>query len=345
MKKLIALLLLVLLLSGCPGAPLAWKVNLMDKIETKTGSFNIELPFTTGEYDLLSFVGANKSGEYKVNVPIKGKIPLSLPIVAIPVDFTDQEISVELTAATIKYQILLRSIGDLRGNISVQAYLTDENTDLESADSKLGEQIIFDLSKDEQVFTREVVLTAKQLKGINERKLKIGFKVSGNMEVVRSGVVGVAYELQTLGLKDMKFAFDEKMPDADGEIADFSDAEPIPPQVVGLRLDYTLGLNHDGDFSGITTAQVYVAPIDETDIFQEKYIFGNAKDIDMSKNEQDISGSASVNSIQLNAARKDQKLRVGLRLIGKDVAINKGGNITFEYELKKADLTAYFTIL
>ena len=220
MKKLIALLLLVLLLSGCPVAPLAWKVNLMDKIETKTGSFNIELPFTTGEYDLLSFVGANKSGEYKVNVPIKGKIPLSLPIVAIPVDFTDQEISVELTAATIKYQILLRSIGDLRGNISVQAYLTDENTDLESADSKLGEQIIFDLSKDEQVFTREVVLTAKQLKGINERKLKIGFKVSGNMEVVRSGVVGVAYELQTLGLKDMKFAFDEKMPDADGEIAD-----------------------------------------------------------------------------------------------------------------------------
>ncbi len=302
------------------------------------------MPFSGGEFDILPFVGTNKTGAYKFNAPL-GVIPfLTLSAIAIPVDYSDQTISAKLTAATISYQLKLARIGDISGQLKIQAFLITTDGDITATSSKLGDELVYDLSKTQEVFDRDVVLSSEQLTAINEKQLKIAFKVSGSLRVLTAGEVGLSYELQKLSLKNIKLAIDEKLPNKNGEIADFSDADKITPQVVGLRLDYLLELIHNGDFAGKVSVQIFLAPVDETDVFQEKYKFGSAQDIDLSKNAQDIKANASINQLQLAAARKDQKLKYAMQIIG-DVGINKGGKIRFDYKIKKLDLTAYFTIL
>lgn len=347
MKRLLIFIVLITTLTACPGAPLAWHVNLLDKIEKKTGSFEVELPFTGTEFNVLPFVASNTTGAYKFNSPVATPIEIpfpTLPPIAIPVDYSDQTISVKLTAATISYKLKLAKIGDISGQLRVQAYLTTTDGDISAASSKLGAEIVYDLSKTQEVFVRDVVLSPEQLTAINEKQLKIAFKVAGSLKVITAGDVGVSYELQALSIKNIKLAIDEKLPNKDGEIADFSDADKIPPQVVGLKLDYGIRLEHNGDFAGKVNVQLYLAPVDENDIYQDKYKFGSGQEIDLSKNDQLISGNAAVNQLQLAAARKDQKLKYGLRING-DVGINKGGKIKFDYTIKKLDLTAFFTIL
>jgi hypothetical protein len=340
----------LLLLAACSFAPLSFNVDLLERFPNETsGSFTLTAP--AARVDLTPYLGAFAQGSFDVPVPLAG---VSVPIsgLVLPsatgqlLDFRDRTLPVSLKAATLSYDLNLLRSGGVTGTLEIQPYLAPaRETDVARAGYALGEPQLYDLGEASANLRAEVPLNAAQLEAINAGQLRLALGISGTVRLDASGEASFGYSFQSLSLTVSSVAaqLDTFLPDADGEQLDFRDEEvPGPGRIIDLALEHAVLLTHGGDLEGTLSAQVYVAPVGDEPLWQEKFAFGEPEMIDLSQREVVLSGRANLNEAQ-KPLLGEQRLRIGVRVTG-DAALVLEQVITVDYRFQKLLLEAKYAL-
>jgi hypothetical protein len=161
--------------------------------------------------NLVSYLGAQATGSYSYDIPsgsysVNDKLPNSSGRAA---DFTDVNLPVTLTSASLDYGFNLGYQGDtqLSGDVMVQLYMApagNESTDSLWQDKyKLGASQTVAIAPDQtnvQV-AGQVTLGADQLRAVNQRKMRFGVIAQGNGSSTQAAHVVFNYEVQQLVVK------------------------------------------------------------------------------------------------------------------------------------------------
>lgn len=348
MARLLTLSLTLLFLAACSFAPLRYNVDLLDELPDQTsGSFTLDTSVST--LDLLPLL-TNREGSFRQNLPVGGvDVPLSVTLPTSAgqlIDLTNEPLPVTLEDVTVRYTLVLTS-ENLSGALEVQPYLAPAGGDAVNASAyALGEPQRVALGET-STLQAEVSLNEAQLRGVNDRSLRLALGVDGEAGVTAAGEVALGYEFSELSIDigEVGAGTNTRLPDADGEALDFTDVDvPGPGRLIGAKLDYDLRLTHDADASGTLTAQVYVAPPGEETLWQEKFLF-DQQSVDMRQQEVDVAGQASLNADQ-RPLLGEQRLRIGVRISG-DAAANlseEGDEIIVTYEMNRLDLRVSYAL-
>lgn len=316
------LLLPLLLLAACSFAPLRFNIDLLERFpEQASGSFLVEVPggVASGNVDLLPLLGSSVTGGFSQSSPVGGvTLPVSLlfpDAVGTTLDFRSETLPADLDAATLNYRIEFSS-QNLSGTLQIQFYLAPVGTDnIENPEYALGPVQSLTLGGN-SVLEASIPLSGAQLTAINDQQVRLALALSGDLTVVAPGEVSLEYTFRELSLdvSGITAALNERLPDPDGYLFDFSDEE-IPGSIVDAELFYELTLSHDLTGTGTLTAQVYVAPPGGEELFAPAFAFGDPQEIDLSQQTITLSGQAELNSDQ-RPLLDAQSLRVGVRVTG-----------------------------
>ncbi len=337
---------LTLGLAACSFAPLRFNVDLLEVLPQTSGSFALETPDTT--VNLLPLLGSAITGNYREVSPIGGvTLPVSLTFPSasgVLLDFSNETLPATLEGATLSYAIALQS-RNLTGTLAVQPYLApvDGGNAVQPAYA-LGPAQTFTLGEG-AVLEANVPLNEAQLEAVNEKKVRLALKLSGNLGVVTAGEVSLSYAFQTLTLdvESVSAGLDELLPDADGERFDFSDQEvPGPGDVVGLSLIYDVTLSHDAGASGTLTAQIYIAPPGDEPLGSPQFAFGEPQTLDLSQDEVTLTGRAALTGVQ-EEILETRMVRVGVRVTG-EATLELTEPITIDYRFDTLDLRASYAL-
>ena len=338
------LFLALLSLTACSFAPLRYTVNLLDLPDQTSGRFTLDTSVTT--LDLLPLLGRT-SGQFSQNLPAGGvNFPVSVVLpsaVGQPIDLGGEPLPVTLEEATLRYTLTLTS-ENLSGDLEVQPYLAPAGGDaVGRAAYALGPPQRVPLGQ-ARTLQAEVNLNEAQLRGINERRLRLALGVSGNAGVRAAGEVALGYAFSELSLEvgAVGASTNTRLPNADGETFDFREVEvPGPGRLIGAKLDYDLTLSHDADARGTLNVQVYLAPPGEETLWQEKFLFDEVK-VGLLEPALSLTGQASLGDAQ-RPILGEQRLRLGVRISG-DAAAEVGEIITVVYELNRLDLRVSYAL-
>ncbi len=348
MARPLIISLILLFLAACSFAPLRYTVNLLNELPNQTsGSFTLDTSSST--LDLLPLLG-NAEGSFRQNLPAGGvDFPLSVTLptsAGQPIDLTNEPLPVTLEDVTVRYTLLLTS-ENLSGTLEVQPYLAPAGGDaVDTPAYALGDVQRVTLGET-STLQAEVILNEAQLRGVNNRSLRLALGVRGEAGVAAAGEVALGYEFSELSIDigEVGAGTNTRLPDADGEALDFTDVDvPGPGRLIGAKLNYDLTLTHDAVASGTLTAQVYVAPPGEETLWQEKFLFDEQR-VDMAQQEVNIVGQASLNGDQ-RPLLGEQQLRIGVRISG-DAAVNVGDEddeIIVTYEMNQLDLRVSYAL-
>lgn len=342
--KILSLFLVLLALAACSFAPLRPTVDLLERLPGQTsGSFVLDTSAAT--LDLLPLLETTE-GDFRQNLPAGSSSPLSLTLPSPAGQFIDlrtEPLPVTLEGATLRYALALTS-ENLEGEVTVQPFLAPQGTDaVDSPAYALGEPQRVTLGET-NTLQADVTLNEAQLEGVNDRRLRLALRISGEAGVATSGEVRLGYEFSELSLEisSLGAGADARLPDADGEVLDFSDTEvPGPGRLIGATLDYDITLSHDADASGTLLAEIYVAPPGDDSLWREEYLFDSVS-LDLLQKQANVAGRASLNEAQRPLLR-EQRLRIGVRVSG-DAALEVGDTITVTYELNQLDLTVDYAL-
>ena len=345
--RLAALSMLLAALGACSFAPLGFSVNLLDRFpDETTGSFTFDAESVT--VDLKPQLGGAATGGFSQNSPVGGitlpPIDLVLPSAAgQTLDFRDQTLPAELTAATLSYRVVLAN-RNLTGTLQVQPYLAPVGADDAAQEGyALGPAQPYTLGGAAAMLSADVELNEAQLAGINAKQLRLALRLSGSVSVVTAGEVSVTYTFQTLSLTifGVTAQLDELLPNADGTVLDFSD-EDISGRIVDAALVYDLTLTSSAALDGSLTAQVYLAPPGEDSLWQAKYAFGEPEQLELAQPEIPVTGRASLNDVQ-KPVLDQQVLRLGVRVVG-TATVPLQGAIAVEYRFNNLTLEGGFAL-
>jgi len=341
---------MLLLLAACSFAPLSFNVDLLERFPNEaSGRFTLAAP--AAQVDLVPYLGASAQGSFGVPIPLSGvDVPVSGLVVPSAegylLDFRDRALPVSLGAATLSYDLELLRRGGVTGALEIQPYLAPaEETSVAQARYALGAPQRYDLGAASARLRTEAPLNAAQLEAINDGRLRLALGVSGTVRLGASGEASFGYRFESLSLavSSVSAPLDALLPDADGEVLDFRDEEvPGPGRLVGLALEYAVALSHGGELDGTLRAQVYVAPVGDESLWQEKFAFGELQTVDLSQREVVLSGRAELNGAQ-EPLLDDQRLRVGVRVTG-DAALALGRDITVDYRFEELLLEAKYAL-
>jgi hypothetical protein len=312
------------LFSACRFAPLPYTVDLLQHFpEAAEGSFAFTTP--TVKADLSPFLGEYREGSF--TLPGTGLPGVTLPVPrfllpptgAFVIDFAEVELPGAFEEASVDYRLVFEHGGNLGGWLELQLYLAPVRPDaIDQEHYALGEAQVFDLTETSALFEDSMVLSEVQLAAIAEGRLRLALALSGEVSLDAAGETTLRYGFEALELnvRSLTAPLDELLPDAEGELLDFSAVEaPGPGGIVSLTLDYDLILTQDGPLEGSVIAQVYVAPPGEDSLWQDQYAFGPAKHLDLAESEIRIVESGSLGDGQLEVLNA-QALRAGVRVTG-----------------------------
>ena len=337
--------LILLFLGACSFLPLRPTINLLDALPgPSSGSVTLDTSATT--LDLLPLL-SSPEGSFRETLPVGGaSVPLSLTLpneAGQPLDLRAEPLPVTLQAATLNYALNLAS-ENLTGDLEVQPYLAPSGGgSIVQPDYALGEPQRVTLGG-ANTFQADVALNDAQLAGINDRGLRLALRVSGSAGVASAGEVALSYEFSALVLDvgALGASTNTRLPDADGEAFDFSEAQvPGPGRLIGADLDYALTLSHDADSSGTLIAQVYVAPLGTDVLWQEAYLFDTVE-IDLQQREVNLASRASLNDAQ-RPLLNEKRLRFGVRVTG-DGEVTLGEPVSILYDIEQLDLTVSYAL-
>lgn len=161
--------------------------------------------------DLVGYLGTQARGSYSYDIP-QGAYSLNdqLPSASgHPADFTNVDLPVKLTSASLDYGFGLSYQGDtqLSGNLTVQLYMApagNESSDTLWQDKyKLGasQTVAVTSGQTSLQVTGAVALSADQLAAVNQRKMRFGVITQGNGSSTQAAHVSFSYEVQQLVLK------------------------------------------------------------------------------------------------------------------------------------------------
>ncbi|MEZ4630674.1 MAG: hypothetical protein R2880_08200 [Deinococcales bacterium] len=336
--------LIMVVLSACTSVPVSFSLNLLDSLEKTSDTLSIDLPQTA--LDLNAHLGDAAQSELRINAPVAGiPVPLTHDFPHAggqKLDLSDLALDVSLKQMTLDYVLEVYSIGQLTGQVSIQAYLAaDDGSALIAEAHRLGDPFSFNFDG-AKTLTESITLSPAQVASVNTRKLRFLLRLEGNATVGAAGDVGLGYRITSLKANDLVIGFDAKVPEQTGVIE--LDNITVPPALVGLILDYDANLSYDRSFVGMFQVQLYVAPADVANIWQEAYRFGPSLTFNLSQKNQQLKGSTKLNQAQFEAVIRKKGLRYGAIVTG-EVTLPDGGNMTISYKINKLSLTAQFAIL
>ena len=342
----LAVLVVLAALSACSFAPLGFSVNLLKRFPNETtGSFTFDAPSVT--VDLLPQLGDAATNGFSQDFPVGGvTLPVSLVLPSAAgqtLDFRDQTLPAELTAATLSYRVVLAS-RNLTGTLQVQPYLAPVGADDAAQEGyALGPAQPYTLGGAAAMLSADVELNEAQLAGINAKQLRLALGLSGSAGVVTAGEVSVTYTFQTLSLTvfGVTAQLDELLPSPDGTVLDFSD-EDVSGRIVDAALVYDLTLTSNAALDGNLTAQVYLAPPGEDSLWQAKYAFGEPEALELTQPEIPVTGRASLNDAQ-KPVLDQQVLRLGVRVVG-TATVPLQGAIAVDYRFNNLTLEGGFAL-
>lgn len=156
--------------------------------------------------DLLPRIGNEKSGELQLPV-VPGTFPftLKLPLEPYQVDFSDESFP-SVTGVGLDYRVKLSYTGilgqkPLGGTLTVQPYLAPQNDDPFFQDKhKLGSPQTVQLAVGQNEFFLAGIapLNATQLAGFNQKRLRIGYELTGNVSSNGFDLLTFRYEVERL---------------------------------------------------------------------------------------------------------------------------------------------------
>ncbi|WP_457631008.1 hypothetical protein [Oceanithermus sp.] len=135
----------------------------------------------------------------------------------------------------------------------------------------------------------------------------LGDNASGSQSVVATG------------------SLDFRLPDVSGQ--QVSGYDEIPMRPASVSLDYELSLEQDGDLSGTAQVTFYMAA-SSADLWDSANQLGEAQQVDMSRQQQTVSGTLALNDAQIDALMSGEFV-VGARLSGN---VTGSANLSYQFE-------------
>ena len=346
------------LLSACSFAPLPFDRNLLEN-QSLVGSFNFATP--NGEVSLLPFIGERSTGAIG---PFTSPIAATLDIVTIAnalglsitippgqqgflLDFSEEPLPADLTQATISYELSVSGEGPVSAQLGLQVYLAPVASDnLLQEKYVLGDVQRISITEGDTSVGAAVELSGVQLDAINAGQMRLAVAVvEGSISFSEAGQASLAYAFDalTLDVGSVSARVDEQVPAPEGGTLDFSDVDvPGPGRIVNLGVDYELLVALPSQLGGNAKVQVYIAPVDEPNPFQEQYTFGKNHDLDLNSSSLKIVDRASLEGDQKRVLR-DKTLRYGVQVTAApDVEL--GQTIQIDYGFEKLELFGGYSL-
>lgn len=346
------------LLSACSFAPLPFDTNLLED-QGVSGSFNFATP--SGEVSLLPFIGASSTGAIG---PFSSPVAATLDVVSLAdllglsitippsqqgflLDFSEEPLPANLTQATVSYELSVSGEGPVSAELGLQVYLAPVASDnLLQADYALGDVQRISIAEGDTSVGASVELSGVQLDAINAGEMRLAVAVvEGSISFSEAGQASLAYAFDalTLDVGSVSARIDEQVPSPEGDTLDFSDVDvPGPGRIVNLGVDYELVVALPAQLGGSAKVQVYIAPVDEPNPFQEQYAFGQNHDLDLNTSSLRITDRASLEGDQKRVLR-DKTLRYGVQVTAApDVEL--GQDIQIDYGFEKLELFGGYSL-
>ena len=123
------------------------------------------------------------------------------------------------------------------------------------------------------------------------------------------------------------------------------DEASVPVRLERAQLHYDVTVGYSGpELAGGITAHVYLAPVGEDELFQEKYLLAS-RSVALVEDHTpfELAGTITANETQIEAVN-EKELRLGIRLMG-DVTSASTGTATFHYTIDTLRLRVGFSLL
>ena len=343
-----SLLLLIAVLSACSFAPIPFGRNLLED-----GPLSSSVSFATpkGAVNLLPFLGERGNGAIG---PFTSPVAATLDVVTLAetlglsitvppnpngfeLDFSEEPLPADLTQATVSYELSVAAEGPVSAVLGLQVYLAPSTADtLIQEKYVLGDVQRIEIADGAPSISESVELSGDQLDAINAGKMRLAVAVvEGSLSFASPGQGSLAYSFDalTLDVGSVTARIDEKVPNASGNTLDFSDVDvPGPGRIVKLGVDYRLIASLPQQLGGSAAIQVYIAPVEETNPFQEKYAFGKRHELDLNTGRLEIVDRAELNKEQRRVLR-EKNLRYGIQVTAApDVELGQTIKITYGFE-------------
>jgi len=305
------------LLSAC-SVPVPLGDLLPQLGENKSGQFAIPNISKSG-FDLAPFLGESKAKS--LTGPTVGQTVIVLDGLDLDglnpvIDLSGRdEIQSKLVSIGLSYKIALTKVGDYTTqNVMVQPYMAPaDGSQLTDAANALGSPVALNFVAGSQTIEARVDLKASQIKAINERKLRLGFGLTGTIKDFNSLLAGLSYDIKSFKIVDLKVNVDERFPaGGNGDVLSIADID-------------TRGL-----------IELYLAASSETNLYQPSNLI---KSIDVDISGSTLTGSLSVQNPLVAAVLANDQVRYGIKIRGSSLGIeavaSNDTEVTFEYEVTK----------
>lgn len=349
LKKYVTIYIISLLLIGGLSAcsiPISLGNLLPELGSDKAGTFTIP-DITKSGFDLAPFLEDSKNQDL-VGSTI-GKTVIKLDGVDLDglnsvIDLTGQdELRSKFVSISMSYKFLLKKVGNYTAsNVALQTYMAPADDSIVSDSSNaFGTPIQVEFVNGSQIVEATVNLTPKQIQIINDKKLRIGFSLTGMITDFKSPTAGLSYEIQSLKIVDLKVNLDEQFPTGNnGDIISIANIDTGIAKVHNLTLDYAATIKQSTPtvLKGIATVELYLSAVSEVNLYSEKNLVKSI-DVDLAKSLVNIEGQLKVGNPLVATVLADDKVRYGLKIKGTAIGIEAvEGNdsaVTFEYAVTK----------
>jgi len=331
------------LLSAC-SVPVPLGDLLPQLGENKSGQFAIPNISKSG-FDLAPFLGESKAKS--LTGPTVGQTVIVLDGLDLDglnpvIDLSGRdEIQSKLVSIGLSYKIALTKVGDYTTqNVMVQPYMAPaDGSQLTDAANALGSPVALNFVAGSQTIEARVDLKASQIKAINERKLRLGFGLTGTIKDFNSLLAGLSYDIKSFKIVDLKVNVDERFPaGGNGDVLSIADIDTRGLTVNSLDLAYAATIKQSTPevLKGTATVELYLAASSETNLYQPSNLI---KSIDVDISGSTLTGSLSVQNPLVAAVLANDQVRYGIKIRGSSLGIeavaSNDTEVTFEYEVTK----------